>query len=230
MSQGATDQSMDTHSAAGVGARLKSAREAAGMTIDVAAQHLKLHPRQVKAIEDEDFGLLPGRTFARGFVRNYARLLNLDGDELIARLAAGNASALDSPELHSTGTRMAELPTAVARKGSAARWLIPLALIACIIAAGAYEWRRGNVSRDEDAARTARPAASQPSTAPTSATPASPKETLLPNPLTAPPPPSPAAPEAPPARTGGSAAPSSGDVSSPQRFAAVAMRADLAFA
>src|SRR4051812_48166334 len=98
---------MDTPSAAGVGARLRAAREAAGMTIDNAAQQLKLHPRQVQALEDEQFGLLPGRTFARGFVRNYARLLNLDAHDLLTRLSEGShAGALESPELHSTGTRM----------------------------------------------------------------------------------------------------------------------------
>jgi cytoskeleton protein RodZ len=62
----------------GPGARLRSAREHAGLSLDQVAQALKLAPRQVKALEDEDFAQLPGRTFARGFVRNYARLLGLD--------------------------------------------------------------------------------------------------------------------------------------------------------
>jgi cytoskeleton protein RodZ len=38
------------------------------------AQQLKLAPRQVRALEEENFGMLPGRTFTRGFMRNYARL------------------------------------------------------------------------------------------------------------------------------------------------------------
>ena len=59
------------------GALLRAARESAGMTVDAVAQHLKLAPRQVKAIEDGDFKELPGRTFIRGFVRNYARLVQL---------------------------------------------------------------------------------------------------------------------------------------------------------
>ena len=35
-------------------------------------------PRQVRAIEEDDYGRLPGRTFVRVFVRNYARLVTLD--------------------------------------------------------------------------------------------------------------------------------------------------------
>ena len=69
---------------AGPGARLRAAREAAGLSLDQVAQQLKLAPRQVKALEDESFGELPGRTFSRGFVRNYARLLHLDAQDLLA--------------------------------------------------------------------------------------------------------------------------------------------------
>jgi len=67
-----------------VGAALRAAREAAGLSADAVAQQLKLHPRQVRAIEEDDYGRLPGRTFVRGFVRNYARLVNLDADAIVA--------------------------------------------------------------------------------------------------------------------------------------------------
>ena len=67
----------------GAGAQLRATREAFGLSLEEVAQQLKLAPRQVIALEDEDFAQLPGRTFVRGFVRNYARLLNLDGDQLL---------------------------------------------------------------------------------------------------------------------------------------------------
>src|SRR5437879_13125133 len=118
----------------GPGSRLKSAREAAGLSLDQVAQQLKLAPRQVRALEDEDFAQLPGRTFARGFVRNYARLLNLNGDDLLSRLPdAAHAPALEAPALHPTGAMIAELPTASTPKTSFTRWLIPLVLVACIV-------------------------------------------------------------------------------------------------
>src|SRR5207249_6781224 len=70
----------------GAGAQLRATREAFGLSLEEVAQQLKLAPRQVIALEDEDFAQLPGRTFVRGFARNYARLLNLDGDQLLALL------------------------------------------------------------------------------------------------------------------------------------------------
>ena len=140
----------------GPGARLKGAREAAGLSLDQVAQQLKLAPRQVKALEDEDFGKLPGRTFARGFVRNYARLLNLDGDDLLALMPdAAHAPALGSPALQSTGTTMAELPTAAVNRSNFMRWLIPLVLVAFIVGAAAYEWYRGGLVAPGDMPRTA---------------------------------------------------------------------------
>ena len=107
----------------GAGAQLEAAREAAGLSLDEVAQQLKLAPRQVQALEETTSRVLPGRTFVRGFVRNYARLLNLDPDLLVAHLPdAAHAPSLEPPTLHSTGATMAELPTAhrAARRASAA--------------------------------------------------------------------------------------------------------------
>lgn len=68
----------------GFGGELRAAREHKKLaTADVAAK-LKLTVRQVEAIEAEDFTRLPDPVFARGFVRNYARLVGIDADNLIA--------------------------------------------------------------------------------------------------------------------------------------------------
>ena len=178
----------DVTGPAGAGARLRAAREAAGLSLDQVAQQLKLAPRQVKALEDESFGELPGRTFSRGFVRNYARLLHLDAQDLLAHLPdVSQAPALESPTLHSTATRMAELPSATAPKTGLGRWLIPLILIGCIVAAAAYEWYRGGLSNNAEPARTVSDAtdhrAPATSATVTSATATSASGVALPNPL-----------------------------------------------
>ncbi len=130
--------------AAGPGARLRAGREAAGLSLEQVAQQLKLAPRQVRALEEEDFAQLPGRTFARGFVRNYARLLNLDGDDLLRLLSdSARAPALEAPALHSTGAMIAELPSRGSVRPGFSRWVIPIVLVACIVAAATYEWYRG---------------------------------------------------------------------------------------
>ena len=77
----------------GVGARLRQAREARTLSVDDVAQALKLGPRQVVALENGDWQGLPGQTFVRGFVRNYARLLQVDPAPLMEQLDA----SLDKP-------------------------------------------------------------------------------------------------------------------------------------
>lgn len=126
------------------GAQLQLAREDAGLTLDAVAQQLKLAPRQVKAIEDDDFAGLPGRTFVRGFVRNYARLLHLDADAVLAALPGGSTPSLDSPALHATAPTIGELPTTERGKPGWTRWVIPLTLVAVIAAAAVYEFSRGS--------------------------------------------------------------------------------------
>jgi cytoskeleton protein RodZ len=111
------------------------------MSIDTVAQQLKLAPRQVRAIEDGDFSRLPGRTFVRGFVRNYARLLRLDAEIVLRALPAGTATPnLESPPLHATAPTIGELPTTEPARHGWTRWAIPLTLLAIVAATAAWEW------------------------------------------------------------------------------------------
>lgn len=76
-----------------IGARLKAAREARGLGLGEVADRLKLSLRQLEAIEADNFSALPGATFVRGFVRNYARFLELDPEPLLRDLEASYPSS-----------------------------------------------------------------------------------------------------------------------------------------
>ena len=86
-----------------VGQQLCAAREARGLTVADVAKAIKLGRRQVEAIEADDWPSLPCTTIIRGFVRNYARLLELDPDHLMSVL--DNLKMPQAPELEmSVGT------------------------------------------------------------------------------------------------------------------------------
>jgi cytoskeleton protein RodZ len=122
------------------GAKLRSAREAAGLSVDAVAQQLKLAPRQVKALEEDDFQRLPGRTFVRGFARNYARFVRLDPEAVLALLPAPeSAPALERPALAASRRPMGEIPVERIAKPSGLRWLIPLLIVAALAAVLLYE-------------------------------------------------------------------------------------------
>lgn len=68
-----------------VGSELAAARNAQGLEIADVARSLKLSPKQVEALESDDFASMRGNTFVRGFIRSYAKLLQLDPLPLLER-------------------------------------------------------------------------------------------------------------------------------------------------
>jgi cytoskeleton protein RodZ len=70
------------------GAKLAAARIARGMSIEDVAKLLKLSPAKISAIEADDHSQLPSAVFVRGFIRSYARLLNVDIAPMLPAKAA----------------------------------------------------------------------------------------------------------------------------------------------
>jgi len=73
---------------AGFGYALAQARVRMGLSVEQAAARIRLHPRQLQAIENEDLHALPAAAYVNGFVRNYARELRIDAGPLIEDLNA----------------------------------------------------------------------------------------------------------------------------------------------
>lgn len=93
-----------------VGAMLAAARQEAGMSVNEVAAQLRLSVRQIRALEEGDAATLPDPTFVRGFIRNYAKLLGLDVETLIAAYSAQLPLAAAQPiSLHSENIRISGL-------------------------------------------------------------------------------------------------------------------------
>lgn len=65
------------------GARLRAARERAGLSLSELSKDLKISAGYLQAIEDMDIQALPERVYTLGFVRYYAIRLGLPADELV---------------------------------------------------------------------------------------------------------------------------------------------------
>lgn len=70
-------------SVSSIGARLKRAREELRLTITDIARQLRLTEERIVALEGDNYENMPGLTFVKGYLRSYARLVNLPSDELI---------------------------------------------------------------------------------------------------------------------------------------------------
>jgi len=69
-----------------LGRMLREARERLGLGVTDVADQIKFAPRQIEALEADDFRRLPEMPFVRGFVRSYAKILHLDTQRLLAAL------------------------------------------------------------------------------------------------------------------------------------------------
>lgn len=205
----------------GFGARLKAGRETKAMTLAEVAAKLKLTARQVQSLEEEDLSHLPGEVFVRGFVRNYARLVDVNPDGLIGPV-----------DVQATVSEIITAPSAGVSFSSSGvrRWvMLPLLALAAflVLVTALYHWlRKGEEALVPEAVPAAAPAAAANTSAPEAppqmqplqpapeaavlqdGTPVAAPASVAPAPVVAPPPvpDKPAAPVAPPAPA--SAAPS----------------------
>ena len=92
----------ETNSAAtaSVGELLSNARKAAGWTVAEVASKLNLTVSAVEFLEQNQFAQLPGTTFARGYIRSYAKLLGLDGAQLAQAFDQQIGAAADVSAVH----------------------------------------------------------------------------------------------------------------------------------
>jgi cytoskeleton protein RodZ len=122
-----------------VGEELARARTALGLSIGDVALQLKFAPRQIEALEQERFELLPPGTFSRGMVRAYARLLKLDAEPLVQRIAS-RVAAPDNTNAVTAARRPIPI-TNSARRSNLMYAGLSLAALG-VIAAVLFEWQR----------------------------------------------------------------------------------------
>ena len=82
--------------APGIGERLRTAREARGLSLEAVAAELRIRIVILAAMEREDHTALPERVYLLGLLRTYARFLGLD-PATVAAGWAGEPRAPDAP-------------------------------------------------------------------------------------------------------------------------------------
>lgn len=82
------------------GVVLARARNSQGLSLAEVADHLKITESYVRAIEESTFDDLPQAAFVRGYIRNYAKMVGLSGQQLVDDYDqfTGNSS-LEAPRL-----------------------------------------------------------------------------------------------------------------------------------
>jgi len=110
-----------------VGAELTAARDRLGWTLADIAAHLRIRLSYLEAIEHGRLDQLPGRAYAMGFVRTYAKALGLEPDDIARRFRPEVKQAAKKPEL--------AFPAPVPERGVPAGAVV---LLGATLALGAY--------------------------------------------------------------------------------------------
>lgn len=75
------------------GNKFRNTREKKQLSLEDVSKVLKISARMLEAIEEENFELLPGGIFNKGFIRSYAQHLELDPEEAVADYLATTREA-----------------------------------------------------------------------------------------------------------------------------------------
>lgn len=71
-----------------LGTMLRAERERQGLSLDTVADKIKISRSCLAAIEAGNESVLPHPVYAKGFIKNYAKILGVDQDEITAQLAS----------------------------------------------------------------------------------------------------------------------------------------------
>lgn len=118
------------------GAQLTNAREQQGISLLDMAARLRLHPKQVAALENEQLTALPEAPFVRGFLRNYAKELGLNPEPLLQSLAERYLPSAATP------SRASSTPPAIdaVANGGVTRQIVIALVIGALLVLGVIGW------------------------------------------------------------------------------------------
>jgi cytoskeletal protein RodZ len=144
-----------------IGTSLREARLRQGLDFPELEQATKIRGKYLRALEDEQFDLLPAQTYVKGFLRSYADYLGLDGqlyvDEYNSRYVVGEDDAPFRARRAAPRSRSPRVQSRVV--------LLTLLGIATVTALVIVAWTRGNPETQRVPGLTS-PSATGPTTTP----------------------------------------------------------------
>jgi cytoskeleton protein RodZ len=115
----------------GIGPTLREARNRRKVDLSEVEAAIKIRIRYLQAMENEEWDVLPGGAYTRGFIRTYASYLGLDGE----RLADDYRRSTAPPGGERPPKRVEPVPTGARRTRSRLPSWVPVAGISLLLVA-----------------------------------------------------------------------------------------------
>jgi cytoskeleton protein RodZ len=138
----------------GIGQLLTDAREARGLTAIDVAKRLRIRAMFVDALEREDWPAVGEPVYARGFLKNYARLVGVDPDAAAAALDSTYPAYAPRPEVPAMTRDDSNIGYAPARQGGS-NWLVVGTGVIAFVMLLAVAWNFFGMSSGGPATETA---------------------------------------------------------------------------
>jgi hypothetical protein len=136
-----------------IGNSLREARERRGVDFAQAELATKIRGKYLRALEEEQFALLPAQTYVKGFLRTYAEFLGLDGQLYVDEYNSRFVSGADD---HEPRARRSSHPRRRARRIETNVVLIALGAIVVLTVVVFSAWRAGGGGSDNPSTTTGR--------------------------------------------------------------------------
>lgn len=117
-----------------VGNILRAEREKKNYSVEDVADHLKINPRYIRALENGDFDSLPHLAYVKGFIRSYANFLEIPQDEIQAELGITESEGYKKP------------PETISSANAHGKILILCIVLILLIGGGWFLWNTGYFS------------------------------------------------------------------------------------
>ncbi|WP_286899072.1 MULTISPECIES: helix-turn-helix domain-containing protein, partial [Pseudomonas] len=129
------------------GETLRQARESKGLSQAEVARKLNLTVSSLNNLETGAFDKLPGHTFARGYIRAYAKLFEMDQAELVLAFDQATGSNSQGSDVHALG----RIEEPVRLSHNILR-IVSLLLLILVIGGGFFWWQDQTSLRGKDLA------------------------------------------------------------------------------
>lgn len=128
------------------GAILSARRQSLGLSIEQVADQIKLAPRQILAIESDDYAALPPMVVTRGFIRSYAKCLKMDATPLLTLIRPEPASHISQASLRRADLvsfSAGKFPSMQGSDGALSKWNLGVIFLVLLLLSALLAQRMG---------------------------------------------------------------------------------------
>ena len=138
-----------------VGYTLRQERERQNLSIEDIEQGTSIRALYIEAIENGEYDKLPGNVYTKGFIKNYAKFLELDADAMVKEFMADISELSNTPQAPATEETLEKKPEpkpvktekkplgySIQEKNRSKSGMLIIAAVVLIaaIAGGAWSW------------------------------------------------------------------------------------------